>query len=103
MENNEKEFEAAIRETMEEAGLIIDKDYEVIERDFTITTSYPSQKGMKKVVYFLAPVKDNNIKITLSNETSDFKWMSLDELNNFIQFDKLKLVFQEAENFLRKL
>ena len=103
MEKNETEYEAAIRETMEEAGLIIDKDYEVIERDFTIISCYPTRKGTKKVVYFLAPVKDNNIKITLSNETSDFKWMSLDELNNFIQFDKLKLVFREAENFLRKL
>ena len=87
---------------MEEAGLILDKDYEVIERDFTIISSYPVRKGIKKVVYWLAPAKDNDIKITLSNETSDFKWMSLNELNNFLQFDKIKVVFEDAEKFLRK-
>lgn len=103
MENNETEWEAAVRETEEESGLVIGKDFLCNNKSKIIEAVYPVKRGQKKVAYFLGRVLPTaNLK--LSHESLDMKWLPLSELKQFIKFrsETLLRIFEQAEEYLKE-
>ena len=101
MEHNETEWDAAIRETEEESGLFLHKDFLCDDNSKKIESIYTVKKGQKRVVYFMGSVLPTAM-VRLSHESVDMKWLSLDELKTFIKFHSMLLVFEQAEDYLKK-
>ncbi len=96
-------MEAAVRETREESGLEQTKDYEIWfgENDFKIESNYRAQNNKpKRVIYWLAEAKSTCAQITLSSEHKNFKWVELNEAVKLINFDDLRRVMQEVEDYI---
>ena len=100
MENDETEFEAALRETLEESGLIYERDYVCHDKSVIIESTYPVRRGLKCVTYFLAQILPS-ATVKLSHESADYKWLSLSELKEFLQYKNMILQFEKAEQYLR--
>ncbi|CAI9739087.1 bis5' [Octopus vulgaris] len=96
----EKEFDTALRETYEEAGL--DKTQMILDETFHIEIFYPVKDASKRVIYWLSQVKDPNVKVTLSSEHSDFKWCSLKEALDIVEFHNTRDIFNKATAHLEK-
>ena len=91
MDPGETDYEAALRETKEEAGFsdtvlkVID-DFKV-ELKYTVTNHRDGEKREKISTYWLAELlrpKENTV--LLSDEHQDFKWLSLSEAKNLSGF-----------------
>ena len=54
------------------------------------------------MAYFIGLVLDH-AEIGLSDETSDFKWLTLKEIKQFINFSNLTIQFEKAEEYLINL
>lgn len=95
IEKNEKEIDTAVRETQEETGITSD-DLSFVP-NFKETISYVYNKAGKRVpkqvIFFLAKTQQNYI--TLSDEHTDYAWLSYEEAKN-------KLTFQDSKNLLEK-
>ena len=99
LEGNENDFEAAIRETREESGLVLDRDFICSDILKHFDVFYKTKKGIKKVVYYIGLVH-SHAKVELSDETCDFKWLNLKEIKAFFKFPELIKGFENAENYL---
>lgn len=102
LDEGEDYFEAAVRETEEEAGLKHDVDFKVLDKEFKLETSYLVNEKPKRVLYWFAKV-DHNIKITLSHEHIDFKWLNLADSLKLIDFEPMHKILNDAEQYIRKL
>lgn len=86
----ENDFQAALRETQEEAGL--SEEVLKIVPDFKIELRYQVRNKPKVTTYWLAELlepKTNLVK--MSEEHQDFKWLSLEEaksLSGFTDFNQ---------------
>ncbi|GAB1607652.1 hypothetical protein Ahia01_001049100 [Argonauta hians] len=96
----ESEFQTALRETREEAGL--DKSQMTIDETFREEIFYPVKSVPKRVVYWLSQVADPNVKITLSSEHIDFKWCTLKESLELTGFQNTRQVMERASEHLQK-
>ena len=98
MEKNETIHETAIRETKEETGItdivFAEKFEEWIEYNF----KYKGELVQKKVVFFLAETKTEEIKI--SHEHSGYIWMDYNASMEKTTFDNAKTVLTKAEKLL---
>jgi len=98
MEKNETTHETAIRETKEETGItdivFAEKFEEWIEYNF----KYQGELVQKKVVFFLAETKTEEIKI--SHEHSGYIWMDYNASMEKTTFDNAKTVLTKAEKLL---
>ena len=89
MDAGENDMTAATRETQEEAGLFEKKDYELISQTYTIESKYSiGGKTPKRVLYWLARVNDPNVKVTLSDEHQDYKWLALSPACDIVKYDE---------------
>lgn len=96
----ECEFETALRETEEEAGLG-QSHLEVVD-NFQKTLRYPVKGNPKRVVYWLAKLKNPVTDVTLSDEHIDYKWLKLQEANKLLeQYKDMQSVLNDTEDFLR--
>lgn len=80
VEPGESEFEAAVRETVEESGLR-DADYE-IDANFRHEIHYKVKDRPKRVVYWLARLRersDGSDPVRLSDEHKSHSWLTLEE------------------------
>lgn len=103
LEKDETDFEAALRETWEETGLVENKDYELINKNFTIINMYKTRTNRdKRVVYWLARVKEFNVEIKLSDEHKDFKWLSYDQIMALYHKTDMIGAIVDANDFLSK-
>ena len=98
MEKNETTHETAIRETKEETGItdivFVENFEEWIEYNF----KYQGELVQKKVVFFLAETKTEEIKI--SHEHSGYTWMDYNASMEKTTFDNAKTVLTKAEKLL---
>ena len=103
MEGGETDFEAALRETEEESGLILDKDYVCPDKFKVIESTYPVKSGEKRVAYFLGRSLPGVI-VKLSDESVDFRWLTLNALKEFLVFRRAAIypIFEKAEEFLSR-
>jgi 8-oxo-dGTP pyrophosphatase MutT (NUDIX family) len=100
MEKGESIHQTAIRETEEETGItditFLENFEEWIEYDF----QYQGELVHKKVVFFLAETKTENVKI--SHEHVDFTWMDYTTSMEKTTFDNAKTVLTKAQMLLSK-
>ena len=98
MEKGETTQQTAIRETKEETGItditFIENFEEWIEYNF----KYQGELVQKKVVFFLAETKTEEIKI--SHEHSGYTWMDYNLSMEKITFDNAKIVLTKAQKLL---
>lgn len=96
----ETEFEAAMRETSEEAGL--KKEQLQILDNFQHVLHYTAHGKPKKVVYWLSELTDPNAHVTLSHEHTEYKWAELDEAVQLLQFPDMQKAVRDAHDFITK-
>jgi 8-oxo-dGTP pyrophosphatase MutT (NUDIX family) len=100
MEKDESTHETAIRETREETGIVditfIENFEEWIKYDF----QYRGELVHKKVVFFLAETKTEEIEI--SHEHLDYTWMDYNTAMEKTTFDNAKTVLTRAQILLTK-
>jgi len=101
IENNETLVEAAKREVLEETGIktiIIIKDFKE-----QIKYTYKKDHGdviEKDVIYLLA--ETNETEIRLSEEHSEFKWATKNEVLKVIKFEEQKNVLKKADSYIKE-
>lgn len=95
----EGEFETALRETAEEAGLA--KDQMNIYEDYQKTLNYDVRGKPKKVVYWLAELKKPDDPVTLSEEHTDYKWLPVDKACDTARFREMQNVLCDVDLYLK--
>lgn len=92
----------AQRETEEEAGLSA-RDYRIVE-DFQRELHYTVKNNQpKRVVYWLAQLRDPNTAVKLSEEHQNLNWGDLeDTLKLCPSHQNLQKVFVEADSFIKE-
>ena len=100
MDPGETEFETAMRETSEEAGL--KKEQLRILDNFQSVMHYEAFGKPKKVVLWLSELTDPEAKVTLSYEHSEFKWANLDDALSLVEFAEMQKALKDANNFIMK-
>lgn len=100
MEKGESTHETAIREAKEETGItdinFLDNFEEWIEYNF----QYQKELVHKKVVFFLAETKTEQVNI--SHEHLDYTWMDYNTAMEKTTFDNAKTVLTKAQTLLTK-
>ena len=100
MEKGESIRQTAVREAEEETGItditFLDNFEEWIEYNF----QYKGELVQKKVVFFLAETKTENVKI--SHEHQNFTWMDYNTSMEKTTFDNAKTVLTKAQMLLSK-
>ena len=100
MEKGETTHETAIRETREETGITDITFLENFEEWIEYNFQYQGELVHKKVVFFLAETKTENVKI--SHEHSDYTWMDYSTSMERTTFDNAKTVLTRAQMLLSK-
>ncbi|MCH7966463.1 MAG: NUDIX domain-containing protein [Thaumarchaeota archaeon] len=100
MEKGESTHETAIREAKEETGIIDITFLENFEEWIKYEFQYQGELVQKKVVFFLAETKTNEVKI--SHEHLDYSWMDYNSAMEKTTFDNAKTVLTRAQMLLTK-
>ena len=100
MEKGETTHETAIRETREETGITDITFLKNFEEWIEYNFQYQGELVHKKVVFFLAETKTENVKI--SHEHLDFTWMDYSTSMEKTTFDNAKTVLTRAQMLLSK-
>ena len=100
MEKGETTHQTAIRETLEETGIIdivfVDDFEEWIEYNF----QFQGELVHKRVVFFLAETKTKEVSI--SHEHLDYTWMDYQTAMDKTTFDNAKLILSKSKSLLTK-
>lgn len=101
LDEGEDNLEAAIRETLEESGLVENKDYTILDRNYNIAINYLVKNKPKEVKYWIAEVHDNLTEVTLSDEHIDFRWAELQEAISLVKYEQMIDVLRQTEDYLK--
>lgn len=97
VENNEKELETLNREIYEELGI---KGYRLIP-DFREVISYTSSRGVvREFIFYLI---DSNEEIKRSDEHCEHKWITINEVSNYFEYDDIKNLLKSADRIIHAL
>ena len=102
LDEGETDSTAAKRETLEEAGLQENKDYEIINHSYKIESNYFIGDIAKRVTYWLAKVNDPNVVVKMSEEHQDFKWLNFNQACDIVGYEEMKRVLSVAQDFIIK-
>ena len=100
MERGESTHETATRETQEETGITDIKYLENFEEWIEYNFQYQGELVQKKVVFFLAETKTE--EIIISHEHSGFIWTDYNSAMEKTTFDNAKTVLTKAQALLSK-
>ena len=100
MEKGESTHETATRETQEETGITDIKYLENFEEWIKYNFQYQGELVQKKVVFFLAETKTE--EIIISHEHSGFIWTDYNSAMEKTTFDNAKTVLTKAQALLSK-
>ena len=100
MEKGETTHETAIRETREETGITDITFLENFEEWIEYNFQYQGELIHKKVVFFLAETKTEDVKI--SHEHLDYTWMDYSTSMEKTTFNNAKTVLTRAQILLSK-
>jgi len=98
MEQGESTHQTAVRETKEETGITDITFVENFEEWIEYNFKYQGELVQKKVVFFLAETKTEEIKI--SHEHSGYTWLDYYSSMEKTTFDNAKTVLTKAEKLL---
>ncbi|KAK7863289.1 hypothetical protein R5R35_005333 [Gryllus longicercus] len=92
----ESDIQTAWRETEEEAGL---KESDLQLQEYSKTLHYDVKGVPKTVIYWLAElVKCTPVK--LSSEHQDYKWLTLTDACDIVQYKDMQELLQDCSKFL---
>ena len=100
MERGESTHETATRETQEETGITDVTYLENFEEWIEYNFQYQGELVQKKVVFFLAETKTE--EIIISHEHSGFIWTDYNSAMEKTTFDNAKTVLTKAQALLSK-
>jgi len=100
MEKGESTHETATRETQEETGITDVTYLENFEEWIEYNFQYQGELVQKKVVFFLAETKTE--EIIISHEHSGFIWTDYNSAMEKTTFDNAKTVLTKAQALLSK-
>lgn len=95
----EDEWQAAIRETKEEAG--ISAEQLEIDKSFNHVQSYVANGEPKTVKYWLAKLI-GPLEVTLSHEHQTMKWLNLEESISLSKFKEMEEMLRAADKYLQE-
>ena len=98
MEKDESTHQTAIRETEEETGITDITFLENFEEWIEYNFQYQGELVNKKVVFFLAETKTEDVKI--SHEHQNYAWMDYNTSMEKTTFDNAKTVLTKAQTLL---
>ncbi|MDH3780369.1 MAG: NUDIX domain-containing protein [Nitrosopumilus sp.] len=98
MEEGESTHQTAIRETKEETGITDITFLENFEEWIEYNFQYQGELVNKKVVFFLAETKTEEVKI--SHEHQNYAWMDYNTSMEKTTFDNAKTVLTKAQTLL---
>ena len=98
MEKGESTHQTAIRETEEETGITDITFLENFEEWIEYNFQYQGELVNKKVVFFLAETKTEDVKI--SHEHQNYAWMDYNTSMEKTTFDNAKKVLTKAQTLL---
>ena len=103
----ESDYETALRETKEEAGLD-ENSFKVIpdfkcELHYNVTNYRDGIERPKIVTYWCAEIVDTATKITMSDEHQDFKWLQLEEAKKLSGFKDFNESLDKCEEKIKSL
>ena len=98
MEKGESTHQTAIRETEEETGITDIVFLENFEEWIEYNFQYQGELVNKKVVFFLAETKTEDVKI--SHEHQNYAWMDYNTSMEKTTFDNAKTVLTKAQTLL---
>ncbi len=98
MEKGESTHQTAVRETKEETGITDITFVENCEEWIQYNFKYQGELVQKKVVFFLAETKTEEVKI--SHEHSGYTWMDYNSSMEKTTFDNAKTILTKAEKLL---
>jgi 8-oxo-dGTP pyrophosphatase MutT (NUDIX family) len=98
MEEGESTHQTAIRETKEETGITDITFLENFEEWIEYNFQYQGELVNKKVVFFLAETKTEEVKI--SHEHQNYAWMDYNTSMEKTTFDNAKMVLTKAQTLL---
>ncbi len=98
VENNENEYETAIRELKEETNI----EVELLDGFREEMVYYmPEYDSTKTVVYFIG--KMINFKYSMQeSEITSIKLLNYEEAYNILQYDNIKEIFKKSYEFINK-
>ncbi len=85
IELSETPYKTALRELMEETGLIANRLFTVDK----VNTFYDSKRDMMNLILVFGAIL-NTTDVKLSNEHTEFKWCCVDEAKKLITWDQQK-------------
>lgn len=102
LEQEERSFEAAIRETGEETGILARNLR--MERDFKESDRYIYQregnKIFKIVVFYLAQTNQSEIKLTYEHE--GYGWFVFKDAIKLLKHQNSRLILKKANDYFRR-
>jgi len=98
MEEGESTHQTAIRETKEETGITDITFLENFEEWIEYNFQYQGELVNKKVVFFLAETKTEEVKI--SHEHQNYAWMDYNTSMEKTTFDNAKTVLTKAQTLI---
>ena len=98
MEKGESTHQTAIRETEEETGITDITFLENFEEWIEYNFQYQGELVNKKVIFFLAETKTEDVKI--SHEHQNYAWMDYNTSMEKTTFDNAKTVLTKAQILL---
>ena len=100
VEPGEDDKETAYRETKEETGL--EPCCLHLIKDFQVELEYPVGGAMKKVIYFLAELTDQECQVKLSEEHHCFEWAALSKACELVRYHETQAALKSAEKFIQQ-
>lgn len=96
----ESDMEAALRETEEEAGLLVN-DLNIFE-NVKQEQNYEVNGQPKIVIYWLAELLDPEKSIRLSHEHQAFKWLPLEEACSVAKYKEMQTTLRNFNDYILK-
>lgn len=105
VDSGESDFETALRETEEEAGLKA-QDLD-IDKDFKVELRYQATHhthGLtdKVVTYWLAKLLSNETEVKLSDEHQDLKWLGLAEACKLSGYQDMQNALKQCDEKIQR-
>lgn len=101
LESDERWLDAASREAKEETGLDI-SIHNDFEYSYTYTFNDFRGNKIEKTVVFFVGKAERDSHVTLSFEHIDYLWLPYEQAKLQINFENVKELLTEVENFLNK-
>lgn len=98
IEKNEKQREAALRESKEETGITDIEFIDGFEEKIQYTYQYGGKRVRKEVIFFLAKTKTKDI--TLSDEHLDHVWLEFDDAFSKTTYQNAKDLLSKSKNLV---